>query len=680
MPKYRTKDIRNIALVGHSGSGKTTLAEALLVKSGAKGEAGTVERGSTTMDHDPLERTFQHSLDSAIASLDHNGIHLNLIDTAGIPDFRGPTLASMTAVETTAVVINASAGIELSTRRLMRRAKQRRLCRMIIINRIDVEELDLAQLVTELREELGPECLPVNLPAENMSTVRDCFFQTDGETDIFSLSEAHEAIIDQVVEVNEELMEKYLEGEELSREELHAAFEQALREGHLVPICFTSALSGAGIPELLDFFQQLAPSPREGNPPPFIKGEGEKAVDVTPTCNSSDHVVAHVFKITNDPFVGKMSVFRIYQGTVKPDTQLFIGDARKPFKVGHLFGMQGGKHEEVDAGIPGDICAVAKIDDIHYDAVLHDSHDADRYHLKPLDFPKPMYGLAVNTKSRGQEQKLSTALTRLQEEDPCFQVEHNQELNETIMSGLGELYMRVTLERIKERYNVEVTTRPPRIAYRETITRAAEGHYRHKKQTGGAGQFGEVFLRVRPKSRGEGFEFIDKVVGGAIPYNLIPAVEKGILQILGNGAVSGYAMQDLEVTVYDGKYHPVDSKEIAFVFAGRNAFLDAIKSAGPQILEPIVSVDVTVPDADMGDITGNLAGRRARISGTESLRGGLVTIRADIPLSSLSDYHTELKSLTQGQGTYTMEFSHYDPVPSSVQQELVRAFKNKDEE
>jgi elongation factor G len=680
MPSYRTKDIRNIAFVGHSGSGKTTLAEALLVKSGAKGEAGTVERGSTTLDSDPIERKYQHSLDSGIASLDYKGMHLNLIDTPGIPDFRGPTLASMTAVETTAIVINAHAGIEMSTRRLMRRAKQRRLCRMIIINRIDAEGSNLTRLVNEIQDEFGPACLPINLPAENLSTVRDCFFHTEGKTDIFSLSEAHTAIIDQVVEVNEDLMEKYLEGGELSREELHTAFEEALREGHLVPICFVSALTGAGVAELLDFFNDLAPSPREGNPPPFVKGEGEDAVKVTTTGNASDHVVAHVFKITNDPFVGKMSVFRIYQGTVRPDSQLLIGDARKPFKVGHLFKLQGGKHNEIDAGIPGDICAVAKVDEIYYDAVLHDSHDADRYHMTLLDFPKPMYGLAVNTKSRGQEQKLSTALQRLQEEDPCFQVEHNQELNETVMSGLGELYMRITLERIQERYNVEVVTRQPRIAYRETITRPAEGHHRHKKQTGGAGQFGEVFLRVQPKQRGEGFEFLDKVVGGAIPHNLIPAVEKGVMQVLNEGAIAGYMLQDIEVTVYDGKYHPVDSKEIAFVMAGRQAFLDAIRNAGPQILEPIVSIDVTVPDAVMGDVTGNLAGRRARISGTESLRGSQVTIRADLPLSALSDYHTELKSLTQGQGSYTMEFSHYDPVPSSVQQELVKAYKSKDEE
>ena len=676
MPQYQTENIRNIALVGHAGSGKTTLIEALLAKTGAIGEAGTVERGNTTTDFDPLEQQYHHSLDSAIASCDFEGMHLNMIDTAGFPDFRGPTLAAMSAVETSAIVINAHNGIELSTRRLMRRAKRRRLCRMIIVNKIDQDNVDLTTLVREIREEFGPECLPVNLPSGNLSTVSDCFFQEDGETDIFSLSAAHEALIDQVVEVNDELMEKYLEGEKLSRDELHDACEKALREGHLVPICFTSATTGAGLGELLKFCKRLAPNPAEGNPPPFFRGEDEVRALPDPDA----HVIAHVFKITNDPFVGKLGIFRIYQGTVRPDTQLYIGDGRKPFKVGHLFRLQGGKHQEVDQGVPGDICAVAKVDEIHYDAVLHDSHDEDEYRLKRIDFPQPMFGLAVNTKTRGQEQKLSQALHKISEEDPCFTVEHNQELNETVMRGLGELHMRVILERMKEKYHVEVDTRPPRIAYRETVTRAAEGHYRHKKQTGGAGQFGEVYLRIRPRGRGDGFEFINKVVGGAIPTSLIPAVEKGIRQILAEGGVAGYQLQDLEVEVYDGKFHPVDSKEIAFVIAARNAFLDAIHNAGPQILEPIVSIDVTVPDAVMGDITGNLAGRRARISGTESLRGGLVTVKADIPLSSLSDYHTELKSLTQGQGSFTMEFSHYDPVPRDVQQDLEKAYKPKDSE
>ena len=677
MPKYRTEDIRNITLVGHTGSGKTTLTEALLRKSGKIGEAGTIERGTTTTDHDPLEKEFQHSLDSAVASFDSDGIHVNLIDTPGFPDFRATTLTGMSATETAALLINAHNGIELSTRRLMRRAKRRRLCRIIIINKIDQPGTNLTKLVRQIREEFGPECLPINLPADNLSTVRDCFFGTEGETDIFSLSEAHEAIIDQVVEVNEELMEKYLEGEDLSREELHNAFEQALREGHLVPICFTSAVTGAGLGEFIKLCKHLLPNPAEGNPPMVLKGEGDASEPVDVTTDPNGHVIAHVFKITNDPFVGKLSIFRIYQGTVKPDTQLFIGDGRKPFKVGHLFKLQGSKHEEIDAGIPGDICAVAKVDDIHYDAVLHDSHDEDNFHLKPLDFPQPMYGLAVQPSSRGQEQKLAQSIVRLTEEDPCFTVEHNQELNETVIRGLGELHMRVMLQRMSGRYNVEVDTRPPRIAYRETVTRPAEGHYRHKKQTGGAGQFGEVFLRIRPRARGEGFEFVNKVVGGSIPTSLIPAVEKGIRQIMAEGAIAGYQLQDLEVTVYDGKFHPVDSKEIAFVIAGRNAFLDAIHNAGPQILEPIVSVDVTVPETVMGDVTGNLAGRRARISGTESLSSGQVTVTADMPLSSLSDYHTELKSMSQGQGNFTMEFSHYDPVPHAIQRQLEADHKPK---
>ena len=673
MAQYDTSHIRNIALVGHTGCGKTTLVEALLAATGTIGEAGTVERGNTVTDHTSLEQRYEHSLDSAIASFDHDGIHVNLIDTPGFPDFRGPTLASMAAAETSAVVVNAAAGIELSTRRLMRRAKRRRLCRMIVVNRIDAPGADLAGLVEELQAEFGPECLPINLPAPGRASVLDCFFGEDGETDFLSLAEAHEAIIDQIVEMDDELMMKYLDGGTLERDELHDAAERALRRGHLVPICFTSATTGAGIPELLKLCKRLAPNPAEGNPPLFIRGPDGEAVRSAPDPDA--HVLAHVFKISNDPFVGKLSVFRIYQGTITPDTQLFVGDGRKAFKVGHLFKLQGGKHAEVDAGIPGDLCAVAKHDEIHYDAVLHDSHDEDEWRMTPLDFPEPMYGVAVSVRKRGQEQKLATALHKLTEEDPCFRIGHNQELNETVMRGLGELHMRVMMQRMSELYHVEVDTRPPRIAYRETITRPAEGHYRHKKQTGGAGQFGEVFLRVRPLGRGDGFRFASKVVGGAIPSSLIPAVEKGVRQIVEEGAVAGYGMQDIEVEVYDGKHHPVDSKEIAFVIAARQALLDAIEHAGPQVLEPIVSVDVTVPDEAMGDITGNLAARRARINGTENLRGGRVTIKADVPLSALSDYHTELKSLTQGTGYFTMEFSHYDPVPSDVQRELVAEHK-----
>ncbi len=669
MSSSDTAAIRNVALLGHAGSGKTLLTEQLLVRSGIKGEAGTIERGDTLTDFDPLEKKYQHSLDSAVVHFPAGKARVQLIDTAGDPDFRGQSLSAMSAVETAAIVINAANGIESSTRRLMRRARQRRLCRILIVNRIDAEGLDLEALVREIREEFGNQCLPVNLPAEGATTVRDCFFHDDGETDIFSLADAHSEILDQVVEVDEELMAKYLDGESISADELHDAFEKALREGHLVPICFTSASTGAGCGELLKFFEKLLPSPLEGNPPRFRAGSEDEKVTASPDPDA--HVLAHVFKIVNDPYAGKLSIFRIFQGTIDPGMQLYIGDARKPIKIAHLYRMQGQEHEEVERGFPGDICALGKIDEIHYDSILHDNHDEDHYYLKPIDFPQPMFGLAIESKTRGQEQKLAASLEKIAEEDPCFHVEHNQELNETIIRGLGEMHLRVLLERIHQRFGVEVETRPPRIAYRETVTRPAEGHCRHKKQTGGAGQFGEVFLRIKPLARGEGFRFVSEVVGGVIPTSLIPAVEKGVRQVLDEGAIAGFPVQDIEVAVYDGKHHSVDSKEIAFVIAGRKALLDAIDQAGPQILEPIVNLEVTVADDAMGDITGLLASKRARIQGTDSQRGGQTQISAAIPLSEISDFPTELKSMTGGEGRFVVELSHYEAVPPQVQKQLV---------
>lgn len=674
MPKYGTEDIRNLALVGHSGAGKTTLLEALLAKAGAIRNPGEVERGTTVCDFDPLEQEHQHSLDSAVAHLEFGSVHMNFLDTPGYPDFRGPTLTATGAVETAAIVVNAQSGIELSTHRMMQRAKERGLCRIIIINKIDADDIDLTQLVRDIRTTFGDVCLPINLPAGGYTKVVDTFFNPEGDSDIFSVEAAHTEITDQVVEVDEELMEVYLEQGTLEPGQLHDAFEKALRQGHLVPICFTSARTGAGLQSFLEMVSKLMPNPAEGNPPPFYKGEADDPEEVTSSPDPDGHVLAHVFKITNDPFVGKLSVFRIYQGTVTKDSQLYVGDARKPFKVGHLFKLQGKEHIEVESGIPGDICAVAKVEEIEYDSVLHDSHDEDNYHLKAQDFPQPMFGLAIETKTRGNEQRLSTAIHKLQEEDPCFVVEHSVELNETVIRGLGDLHLRIMLERMKARYNVEVNTRPPRIAYRETVQSKAEGHHRHKKQTGGAGQFGEVYLKVEPLPRGEGFEFVDNVVGGVIPHSLIPAVEKGVRQVLGEGAVAGYPMQDVRVIVYDGKHHPVDSKEVAFVAAGKKAFLDAIQKARPQVLEPVVDVQVVVPDNFMGDVTGGLASKRARISGTDTLKGGLLAVNALVPLSELSDYQTELKAMTGGQGRYTMEMSHYDPVPGNIQQQLAAEF------
>ncbi|HEY0179960.1 MAG TPA: elongation factor G, partial [Dokdonella sp.] len=542
--------------------------------------------------------------------------------------------------------------------------------------------VDLAALTEALRDEFGRECLPINLPADGGRAVVDCFFAPSGAADFSSVAAAHQQIIDQVVEINESVMGRYLDAGEsgLSGRELHDAFEQCLREGHLVPICFVSARSGTGVRELLELAAKLLPNPAEGNPPAFVKGTGAGAQPIVARPDPSAHVIADVFKIVNDPFVGKLSVFRVYQGTVRKDTQLFVDDGRKPFKVGHLFKLEGKDHVEIERAIPGDVAAVAKVEEIHFDAVLHDSHDEDQIHLQPLDFPAPMFGLAVEPAHKGQEQKLATALARLAEEDPCFRVEHAKELNETIVRGLSDLHLKLMLERVRERYGVDVATRPPRIAYRETVAAAAEGHHRHKKQTGGAGQFGEVFLRVEPLPRGRGFEFLDEVKGGTIPGQFIPAVEKGVRQVLEHGAIAGYPLQDVRVVVYDGKYHPVDSKEVAFVAAGRKAFLDAIAKARPQVLEPIVNLDVTVPDAHIGDVTGGLASKRARIAGTDAARGGEIVVKAQVPLAELVDYQTELRAMTGGQGRYAIEFSHYEPVPAPVQKQLSDAYKPRAED
>jgi elongation factor G len=682
MPAYTTDQIRNVALVGHSGAGKTTLFEALLHAGGAIQTAGSVERGTTVSDYDSMEKERKHSINAAIASIDHAGIHVNLIDTPGYPDFRGPTLSALAAVETCAVVVNATLGIEHSTARMMDYAKARRLCRLLVVNKIDHTEVDLARLVDQLREAFGTECLPINLPAKGRASVVDCFFKPTGDADFSSVADAHQRIIDQVVEINESVMGHYLEEGEagLSGQELHDAFEQCLREGHLVPICFVSSRSGAGVKELLDLFERLMPSPKEANPPLFVKGRGADAQPVDAVPDARKHVLADVFKIINDPFVGKLSIFRVYQGTVRKDTQLFIDDGHKPFKVGHLFKVKGKDHAEIDEAIPGDIAAVAKVDEIHFDAVLHDSHDEDNFHLKPIDSPLPMFGLAIEPAQKGQEQKLATALHKLCEEDPCFRVEHNKELNEVVVRGLGELHLKLMLERMKERYGVEVKSRPPRIAYRETISARADGHHRHKKQTGGAGQFGEVFLRIEPLPRGSGFEFVDEVKGGTIPNQYLPAVEKGVRQVLEHGAVAGYVLQDVRVIVYDGKHHPVDSKEVAFVSAGKKAFIDAIAKARPLILEPIVNLDVEVPDHYMGDVTGRLSSKRARINGTDSVRGGELVIKAQVPLAEIGDYSNELKALTGGQGRYSIEFSHYEAVPAQVQKQLTEAYKPRVEE
>jgi elongation factor G len=675
-----TSGIRNIALVGPAGAGKTSITETLLLQAGAIRNRGSLARGTTVSDFDPQEKRLQHSLDTAICSFSTDGTRINLIDTPGYPDFLGKTLSVLEAVDAVAIVVNAVSGVDTLTQRLMDFARERGLCRLIIVNKIDSRDAHCTQVLEQLREVFGTECLPLNLPAGGGDSVVDCFFQPHGRAaDFSSVEAAHTQIIDQVVELDEKLMALYLEqGEELSPEQLHDPFEQALREGHLVPVCFASAETGAGIPELLTAIVRLMPNPAEGNPPPFLKGTGEEAERVPVAPDPSKHVVAHVFKVSIDPYVGKLGVLRVHQGTVRQGSQLFVGDARKPVKIAHLFSLLGKDTTEVSEAGPGDIIATPKVDELHLDAVLHDSHDEDNYHLKPVTFPPPMLGLAIEPDRRGDEQRLADTLHKLTAEDPCVRIEHHAAVNETVLYGMGEFHLRVLLERMTERYGVHVKTHPPSIPYRETITRPAEGHCRHKKQTGGAGQFGEVYLRIEALGRGAGFEFVDDVVGGAIPGQYIPAVEKGVRQVLTEGALAGFPIQDVRVTVYDGKHHAVDSKEVAFVSAGRKAFLDALGKATPIVLEPIMRMEITAPASAIGDITGDLATKRARISGSDTLPGQRATLQALVPLAEISEYQSRLKALTGGQGAYTMELSHYDPVPPRKQQELAAAWKPRE--
>jgi elongation factor G len=678
---HDTEHVRNIALVGHAGAGKTLLLEALLSKAGAIRAPGSIEKGTTVADFTDQEKHHQHSLDTAVCHFVHDGVLVNILDTPGYPDFTGRSMSVLSGVETAAVVINADMGVEMVTHRLMDFAAKRRLCRMIIINRIDSDNANLAKVLDQVRETFGKECLPVNLPANNGKTVADCFFKpADMETDISSVDAAHTEMIDQVVELDDELMELYLEqGEDIMPEQLHDPFEKALRRGHLIPICFVSAETGSGVNQLLNVFSKLMPSPLEANFPEFMRGSGDAVEAVKVTGDPADHFIGHVFKINVDPYIGRMGIFRIHQGTVKPGDQVFIGERRKGFKVSHLYRLQGNKTTEVPIGVPGDICAVSKVDDLHFDAVLHSSHDEDEFHFSSPDLPSPMYGVALELTRRGDEKKLSDALHKVVAEDPSLLLEFNAQANETVLRGVGELQIRLVLERMKSEYDLEVDTRSPKVTYRETVTKKAEGHHRHKKQTGGAGQFGEVFLRVEPKVRDSGFEFVNKVVGGSIPSSFIPAVEKGVRQVLEGGAVAGYPIQDVRVTVYDGKYHPVDSKEVAFVAAGKKAFTDAISKAGPIVLEPIAHVEVTAPANSMGDITGHLAGIRGRINGNDTISGNQVRILAEVPVGELGDYQTTLKSLTGGEGAFTMSFDHYATVPPDIQKQLEQKFRPTDD-
>lgn len=679
MPSYTTADIRNVLFAGHGGSGKTTLVDSLLFASGAVNRKASVVDGNSFSDFEKEEKEHKHSIYSSILHCEHLGKRINIIDAPGSPDLIGGALSVMPAVETVVIVVSAVSGIEVVTRRMFEAARERNLPRAIVINKIDAPDVNLESLVERIRETFGHECLPINLPTGNAKAVVQTLMNKSGESDFGSVADAHTAILDQIVEMDEALMETYLGGEEPDAASLHAPFERAMGQGHLIPILFADAKAGVGVKELLDAIANHFPSPDEGNLLPFVVGEGTEEKPFKYSNDPNKPLLVHVFKVTTDPFVGKLAVFRIHQGKCSGQTQVFIGGSKKGIKLGHVFNLQGKEHKEAQQIIAGDIGAVAKIEEIHTNAVLTDDHSLDGVRLKLMPMPTPMYGLAITPKARGDEGKISQMLQKLAEEDQTFKWATDRQTHEVVIHGLGELHLRLALERMKNR-GLQVDTKPPKIAYRETITMNAEGHHRHKKQTGGAGQFGEVFLKVEPMERGSGFEFANEVFGGAIPGQFIPAVEKGVREVLDTGAIAGYPLQDVKVIVCDGKHHPVDSKEVAFKTAGKYAFIDAIKKAKPVLLEPIVNMEVTVPEDKVGTITGDLSGKRGRIQGQDFVAGGMAVVKAQAPLAEVMQYQSQLKSVTGGQGSFAMEFSHYEPVPPQVQQLIAAQYKPRAEE
>lgn len=678
MPASKPQDIRNIVLLGHGGCGKTTLGEAMLHVAKVTTRIGNITEGTTVLDWTDIEKQRQHSVDPAMAHLDHDGKTINIIDAPGYPDFVGGAICAMGGADIAVVVVSAAAGIEINTRKLLKAAQDARLPIAVVVNKIDSENVDLAQLVKDIAESFGAACKVMNLPTGGGKGVIDCFANDSGQADFGEVAAAHTDIIENIVEADEALMEAYLGGGEVAPEKFAAAFGQAMIKGTLIPILFTAAKDAVGVKEFMDAVAQHFPSAADVPHRPLRAGTSADAAEVAVEPDPAKPFVGQTFKITADPFVGKMAWIRVLQGAVKGDTTFLLRDEKKGSKVGHPLKVQGKDTHEVQQVIPGDIFALAKIEDVRIGDVLHSESQPMFCEMPPL--PTPMYSLAVMPKSRGDEQKISGSLSRLAEEDPTFVTIRDAQTNETVISGIGDLHLRIMLAKMKERFDLEVATKPPKIPYRETITVKADGHYRHKKQTGGAGQFGEVYLRVEPLEHGTGYEFVSELFGESIPRQFLPAIEKGVQEAMHSGAVAGYPLQDIRVVITDGKHHPVDSKEVAFRTAGKFAVLDAIAKAKAVLLEPIVNMEITIPQSHMGDIAGDLSGRRGRVQGQETLAGNMCVIKAQAPLAEVMQYNSQLRSVTGGQGSYIMELSHYEAVPGNVQQQIVAAGAKAKEE
>jgi elongation factor G len=689
-------EIRNVAVCGHGSAGKTTLVDQLLVKAGAVTGQPSVDNGTSICDFDEEEKHHKHSVEAAIVHFDHAGLRFNVIDTPGYPDLVGQTVGALRAVETALIAIDAHAGIKVNTRRAWQEAGAAGIGRILVITKLDTDNINFAGLIDTIKEVFGSQCALFNVPIGHGHDLKGVISTLDVPKDtagaLIDPASLSEAVVESIIEADEGIMEKYLEGEMPSKEVLQKLCAEAVRQGTLTPVVCISTKMGVGIDELLAVLEQAS------LPPSAVARTAKKDGDtVTLKCDPNAPLAAQVFKTRIDPFVQRLSYIRIFSGTLKKDATVPLAGSRKGVKIGPLLSVQGEKTSPVESAAAGDIVAVAKTEDFHTGTSIGEVE------LPPIKFPTPMVGLAVAPKTRGDETKLSSALHKITEEDRTVRLDHDQETKEMVLTGMSELHLQLLRERLKRRDKVEVETHEPKIPYRETIQTNGDGSYRHKKQSGGSGQFGEVHIRMYPFPEGtkpeefltkerfphlknhhydekHNFLFVDTVVGGTIPGNFMPAIEKGFLEKIASGVVAGYPVQNVCVEVHFGKDHPVDSNETAFRIAGRNAFANVFRESRPSLLEPIVKMHITVPVGNVGDVSSDLSGRRGQMVGMDSAGGGMTTVEATCPLSEVMTYARTISSMTGGQGSYTMEFSHYDVVPPNVQQQIIAKAKIKVDE
>jgi elongation factor G len=687
MKVYDAATIRNVALVGHSGSGKTQLTSAILFDTGLVNRFGKVDEGTTVTDYDEEEVARKHTLSAGLAYAEWNKQKINLIDTPGIGNFLSDARAALHVADAALVVVDAVAGVMVQTEKVWEAAEELSLPRMVVLNRLDRDRASLDRSLTSLREACNRAVIPIQLPIGEEKTFRGVvdlvsrkafIFQTDDSGKFAeaavpadmtaAVDSAREALIEMVAENDEKLMEKFFEAGTLTDEELVTGLRAATVGGKLFPLVCSSSTLNIGVPQLLDAILAYLPSPADR---PF-KGLGKDGADVTRQADERAPVAAFVWKTIADPFAGRITMFRVASGALKADSNLHNKTRDVAERLGHVLLLQGKTQTSVPEIKAGDLGAVAKLKDTLTNDTLGDKSDAITF--PAVKFPEPVLSYAIEPKSRGDEDKISTSMHRLEEEDPSIKYSRDPQTKELLLSGQGQLHIEVTVAKLKRRFGVDVNLKPPRIPYRETIKASTEAHGRHKKQTGGHGQFGDCKIKVEPLARGADFEFVDDIFGGSIPRQYIPAVEKGIQDARTRGYLAGYPMVDFRVTVYDGSYHDVDSNELSFKLAGSLAFKDAMTRARPTILEPIMNVEVYAPSDFAGDLMGDLNGRRGRIGGMDT-RGAMTIIKAQVPMSEMLTYEQHLTSATGGRGSYHMEYSHYDEVPSQLQSKIIAAAK-----